>query len=171
MLEPVQIAYHVDDPASAARDAAEAHGWGPFYVIEHVPLSRCVYRGEPGRFDHTSAYGQAGGLMVEFLTQHDLAPSAVRDLYRPGERGVHHVAHFVADLAVALQGHRRAGVAIAMEAATREGVEFAMVDTSGTLGHMLELYEPGPALTQFYAYVRRKADGWDGTNPVRLLKV
>jgi len=169
VLKPVQIAYHVADPAAAARESAALHGWGPFYLLEHIPLASCVYRGAPSAFDHTSAYGQAGELMVEFITQHGDAPSVVRDVYAAGETGLHHVAHFVPDLAAALSHYDEAGLPTAMRAATADGVTFAMVDATATLGHMLELYEPVPALVQFYGYVRRKSQGWDGRDPVRRI--
>ena len=45
-----------------------------------------------------------------------------------------------------------------------------MVDLTATLGHMLELYEPGPDLLRFYAYVRKAAAGWDGSRPLRRLR-
>jgi len=171
MLKPVQLAFHVADPAQAALDAAQNHGWGPFFLLEHVPLSRCLYRGSPAWFDHSSAYGQAGELMVEFITQHDDQASAVRDIYRAEQRGLHHVAYFVPDLGASLERYRSNGFATAMEASTADGVDFAMVDAISTLGHMLELYEPVAALQQFYAYVRRKSDGWDGRNPVRRINL
>lgn len=171
MLKPVQIAYHVTNPAEAALDSAERFGWGPFFLLEHVPLSRCLYRGAPATFDHSSAYGQAGELMVEFITQHDDQPSAVRDVFSAAQRGVHHVAHFVPNLGASLEHFQARGLATAMEASTADGVAFAMVDTTATLGHMLELYEPVAALQQFYAYVRRKADGWDRRNPVRRISL
>ena len=171
MLKPVQLAYHVADPAQAALDAAGLHGWGPFYLLEHVPLSRCVYRGSPAQFDHSSAYGQAGEFMIEFITQHDDQPSAVRDVFRAEQRGLHHVAHFVPDLGACLERYGRDGLTTAMEASTADGVSFAMVDATATLGHMIEVYEPVPALQQFYAYVRRKSDGWDGSNPVRRISL
>jgi hypothetical protein len=48
-------------------------------------------------------------------------------------------------------------------------VDFAMVDASAELGHMLEFYEARDELAKFYAYVRRKAEGWDGRDPLRRL--
>ena len=171
MLKPVQIAYHVADPAAAALSSAEQFGWGPFYLLEHVKLSSCTYRGRPATFDHSSAYGQAGELMVEFITQHDDEPSVVRDLYRRDESGVHHVAHFVPHLDEALAGFVAAGLQTAMHATTADGVSFAMVDASASLGHMLELYEPGPELSGFYAFIRRKADGWSGSEPLRHIRL
>jgi hypothetical protein len=170
VLAPVQVAYHVPDPVAAAERYAREHGWGPFYLMEHIPLERSLYRGEPARFDHTSAYGQAGDIMIELITQHDDSPSALRDMYTAGEAGLHHVACFVPSLTDALAAHRARGVAVALDARTSTGVEFAMLDLSATLGHMLELYEPGPDLLRFYAFVRKAAVGWDGSRPLRHLR-
>jgi hypothetical protein len=165
-LRPVQIAYHVADPARAAAASAAAYGWGPFFLFEHIPLAKVRYRGAPARFDHSSAYGQAGDLMVEFITQHDDSPSVLRELYARDEVGVHHVAHFVPELGAAIAA---LGGAAALEAETADGVAFAMLDTMAALGHMTELYEPAPALRRFYDFVRRQSVGWDGRDPVRRL--
>jgi hypothetical protein len=169
-LRPVQVAYHVHDPVAAAERYAREFGWGPFYLMEHIPLAHSLYRGSPTPFDHTSAYGQAGEVMVELITQHNDAPSALRDLYAAHESGVHHVACFVDDLGVELARFRERAVAIALEARTSTGVDFAMVDLSMSLGHMLELYEPGEDLVRFYAHVRKSAQDWDGERPVRKLR-
>jgi hypothetical protein len=170
-LKPVQIAYHVPDPEQAARRFASSFGWGPFFLFEHIPLSRCIYRGAPAAFDHSSAYGQAGEIMIELITQHDDAPSVLRDLYARDAVGVHHVAHFVPDLAEALDQARAAGREIALDARTATGTSFAMLDTSRELGHMVELYEPAGGLLKFYGHVRRAAEGWDGAEPLRRLRV
>ncbi len=167
-LAPVQIAYHVGDPAAAARELSAQYGWGPFFLLEHIPLAHCSYRGAPASFDHSSAYGQAGDVMVELITQHGDAPSALRDLFASHERGVHHVACFVDDLALALAEQRARGLEIALEAATANGTHFAMVDTSRELGHMLELYER-EKLAPFYAMVRAASRDWNGSDPVRRL--
>jgi hypothetical protein len=171
VIRPVQIAYHVRDPEQEARRCAAELGWGPFFLLEHIPLASCLYRGRKSHFDHTSAYGQAGEIMVELISQADDSPSVLRDLFQRDQRGVHHVAHFVAALSVALADFRARGMAIALDAVTTNGVRFAMIDTSALLGHMLELYEEVPALKQFYSYVRRAAAGWDGRDPVRRLAV
>ena len=152
VLRPVQVAYHVPDPEAAAERCAREFGWGPFVLLEHVALERSLHRGVPTAFDHSSAYGQAGDVMVELITQHDDAPSALRDRYAAHESGLHHVACFVDDLQAELERYRARGVA---------------VDLGATLGHMLELYEPGEDLRRFYAHVRRLAEGWTGERPVR----
>ncbi|MGI9245113.1 MAG: VOC family protein [Steroidobacteraceae bacterium] len=169
-LRPVQVAYHVPDPVAAAEQFARDFGWGPFYLMEHIPLARSAHRGRPAPFDHSSAYGQGGEVMIELITQHGDGPSALRDMYAAHETGIHHVACFVPDLQAALAEFRAAGAEIALDARTQTGVDFALVDTVARLGHMLELYEPGPDLLRFYAFVRGKSVGWDGSRPLRALR-
>ena len=166
---PVQFAYHVPDPEAAARRYAAAFGWGPFFLMEHIPLERSLYRGQPAVFDHSSAYGQAGDLMIEFITQHGDQPSVLRDLYSATQSGLHHVASFVPDLAAAVAAFRGGGYEAALEARTATGVEFAMIDTSRDLGHMVEIYEQVDQLKRFYEHVRKASRHWDGGDPVRRL--
>lgn len=168
-LRPVQVAYHVPDPVAAAERCARDYGWGPFYLMRHIPLAWARHRDQTAEFDHSSAYGQAGEVMVELITQHGDSPSALRDLFGPDQTGIHHVACFVPHLQTALDEARARGEAVALEALTHNGVHFAMVDTSAQLGHMLELYEQTEALADFYAFIRRKAVSWDGSRPVREL--
>ena len=52
-----QVAYYVPDVREAAKAHSANFGSGPFFVAEHIPISLCRYRGKPGVFDHTSAYG------------------------------------------------------------------------------------------------------------------
>lgn len=165
----VQIAYHVPDPARAAAEFSERFGWGPFFYFEHIPLARCRYRGRTAAFDHSSAYGQAGDLMIELITQHDDAPSVLRDLYARDAVGIHHVAHFVQSLPAAAEAAGRDGIEIALDACTATGTAFIMLDLTAQLGHMVEIYEGRDDLLKFYRYVRRAADGWDGREPFRRL--
>jgi catechol 2,3-dioxygenase-like lactoylglutathione lyase family enzyme len=163
----VQVAYHVPDPIAAARDYALKFGWGPFFYFEHIALSSCLYRGAAARFDHSSAYGQAGDLMIELITQHDDTPSVLRDLYAANSVGVHHVARFVPNLPEALARANADGVEVALDACTATGTRFAMLDTSKQLGHMIELYEGVGDMLRFYRFVRRAAEGWNGADPLR----
>jgi len=168
-IKPIQLAYHVPDPFAAAERAAREYGWGPFFALEHIPLEWARHRGRDAVFDHTSAYGQAGGLMIEFISQHGDAPSALRDMYAADERGIHHVATFVPDVRAAAAAYVASGFELALEARTTTGVEFTIVDTRNRFGHMIELYEPGAGLAKFYEFVRRASVDWDGSDPVRRL--
>jgi hypothetical protein len=163
----VQIAYHVPDPESAAHDFARMFGWGPFFLYEHIPLASCSYRGKAVQFDHSSAYGQAGEMMIELIAQHDDSPSVLREVFARHEVGIHHVAYFVPNLAESLGQARTLGTDIALDAVTSTGTRFAMLDLTQRLGHMVELYEAEGDLLKFYRYVRRAADRWNGSEPLR----
>jgi len=170
LCAPVQVAYHVADPEKAAVDFAQRFGWGPFFLMEHIPLASCLYRGKPGVFDHTSAYGQAGSIMVELIHGYGDAPSVLNEAFASEAFGLHHMAIFEDDLEGALSSWEARGASIAMRASTTTGVDFAMVDTRVQFGHYLEIYPPVKALAKFYAYVKAAAAGWDGSDPVRRLR-
>ncbi len=165
----MQVAYAVPDAETAAAAWADRWGAGPFFVRRHIPLTDVVYRGEPATFDHTSAYGQWGSLMVELVQDHGAAPSAVRERYGPGDAGLHHLACFVDDLDAALTELNRAGHDTVMTA-TAGTTPFAFVDLWTSHGHLLELY-PGhvASLRDFYAMVAAAALDWDGRDPVRVI--
>ena len=79
-----QIAYFGTDVRAAALRHSQTYGSGPFFVAEHIPLRRAVHRGVERTLDHSSAYGQWGGVMVEFVQQNNPGPSAFHDMYPEG---------------------------------------------------------------------------------------
>lgn len=172
MTLPVrQIAYFVADIRAAAQAHHKTFGSGPFFILDHIPLVRSEHRGVARPLDHSSAYGQWGDVMVEFVQQHNADPSAYHDLYPHGSNrfGLHHLAVFVDKLDQSIADYERDGVPLAQHAETTTGTGFAFVDATATLGHMIELYEPSDGLVGFYAHVAGAAAGWDGQDPLRTL--
>jgi hypothetical protein len=163
----VQIAYDVDDVHEAAARHASRFGSGPFFVHEHIPLASVSHRGEPGIFDHSSAYGQSGGVMVELVCQHQVEPASLQEQLRQRGPGIHHMAYFVEDLDLEAARLDSLGYPQAMLAATASGRRFAFHDAVADLGHLLEIYELDAGLGGFYRMVAQAADGWDGRDPVR----
>ena len=160
---PVQIAYAVSDVDDAARQWV-ARGVGPFFVLDHIEVHNVRVFGEPGTFDHSSAYAQWGSLMVELICQHDggsnpIVPSS----------GVHHMAHFVDDFATAGEALVGQGAAEALYAETSAGMPFALHDARSALGHFIEIYEHTERLSRFYLMVRDASVGWSGADPIRRL--
>ncbi|HEY7627543.1 MAG TPA: VOC family protein [Ilumatobacteraceae bacterium] len=164
---PVQIAYAVSDAVAAARAWATEFGAGPFFVRRHIQLVDVVHRGCAATFDHTSAYGQWGSMMVELVEDHSEGPSVISDVFPRGASGLHHLAYFVDDLDRCVRAMLDKGHELAMSARTPGGVEFHFVDTVATYGHMLELYPPSARLLDFYAMVASAAVDWDGADPIR----
>ena len=166
--EIVQVAIHAPNLEAAAAHWAQ-HGAGPFHLLEHVALTSCLYRGAPAAFDHSSAYGQMGDIMLELIHQHDDRPSAVRDMYDARTPGPHHAAIFVDDLDIAVSAATARGFPLALDAVSTAGLRFAMADARPACGVMLEFYEPSDALMKFYSFVRRKSVSWTGDEPLRKL--
>jgi hypothetical protein len=164
----VQVAYYVDDPREAARGWARDHGAGPFFVRSHIAVTDVVHRGSPSTFDHTSAYGWWGDVMIELFTQHDDAPSAARERFPRGSTGLHHLACFVDDIHAALDRCAEAGFAVA-QTAMAGATLFAFVDDVARRGHYWELYEGSERLRGFYGMVQTASIDWDGSDPVREL--
>jgi hypothetical protein len=164
---PVQVAYAVPDAVEAAARWYRLFGAGPFFVRPHLELVDVIVRGRPGTFDHTSAYGQWGPVMVELVQVHGGGPSPIGELHGPGESGLHHLAFAVEDLDTVLARLIAEGHQLAMSARTTSGVEFYFVDAVACCGHLLELYRPSARLQSFYSTVAAAADGWDGNDPVR----
>lgn len=150
-----QIAYFVNDVVKAVPVMHQTFGAGPFLVSNEIQLAWAEIRGTAGDFVHTSAYGQWGDVMMELVQQDSEGPSPFRDMYQPGQQGIHHVAVMVDSMEDAYNHYASRGFDIAAKAQTTTGVEFAFVDTVGKLGHMTEIYEKSEQLTAFYEYIRK----------------
>jgi len=171
-LGPIrQIAYFVPDIRKAATAHAERFGSGPYIVNDNILVQQAWYRGEPCLFDHSSAYGQWGEIMIEFAQQNNIGPSPFHDLYPEESKrfGLHHVAVFVEDLGRAIEECSAQGFETALYAKLNDDFAFAMIDTVAAYGHMVELYEPVDMLIDFYATVRQAAADYGGQRPILTL--
>ncbi len=171
MLSVRQLAYKVNDLEAAAAAHYRAFGSGPFFVLRHVALASSVHRGVARPFDHSSAYGQWGSVMVELVVQHNAEDSALHEMFPhgSGREGLHHAALFVDNLDAAIARFEAEGSPLAQLSVTTSGTAFAFVDARASIGHMLELYEPTPQLTGFYDMIAEAANGWDGKDLLREL--
>ncbi len=157
----IQNAYVVDDLDEAITRWHGLWGIGPFFVRRHIALSSVRYRGEPAELDFSAAYVQAGPIMVELVAQHDARPSAFRDMYAPGQQGLHHVAVVPDDYDRLIAEYAASGFPLAGEMRTASGRGAAFVDTRAMLGHMTEVYLPSEGLEAVYREVAAAAASWD----------
>lgn len=166
-----QLAYKVNDLEAAAAAHHRQFGSGPFFVLRHIALISSVHRGVERPFDHSSAYGQWGSVMVELVVQHNSDDSGLHDMfpYGSGREGLHHAALFVDDLEAAIAGFEAQGMPLAQRMTTQTGTTFVYVDARARLGHMLELYEPTPQLIGFYDMIAAAAQRGDAKDLIREL--
>jgi len=162
-----QVAFYVPDVRKAAEQHAAVFGSGPYFVMDHIPMCVARYRGEPGVFDHTSAYGQWGDVMIEMVQVHSKEPSVFSDLYPNGGTGFHHIALIVDNLQATMKEFVAAGFPEGFYGEVQPGAGFAMMDAVKQFGHFIELYEPSPPLLGVYHLVKNASLNYDGTKVIR----
>lgn len=115
MLAVRQLAYKVNELEAAAATHHRRFGSGPFFVLRHVALASSHYRGVARPFDHSSAYGQWGSMMVELVVQHNAEDSALHEMFPhgSGREGLHHAALFVDDMDAAIDRFEAEGAPLA----------------------------------------------------------
>lgn len=162
----VQIAFVVKDLEEAALRYSRLFGAGPFLVKRHVELAELRYRGVLSPTDFSIAVVQAGEIQLELVEQHDDSPSVYRDLFPEGAEGFHHVAVIVPDLAAEIRRYRKQGFEVASSGRFGDS-DFAYVDTSGAVGHMVEILPDTETIRTFFAAARSAAEARAGEEPLR----
>ena len=169
MLPPIHhVGYVVEDLGRDVPRFAAATGAGPFYAMEHIAFDEVTYRGEPATYDHSSAFGVWGPLIVELTQVHDAQPAGLRDaLVGPGS-GVGHVA-WLAD-SLDDETARLTALGITPFHAGRTGPASAVwFDGGDRFGHPIEVLQRRDELLGFYAMLREASIGWDGSEPLRIM--
>ena len=162
----MQNSWVVNDLREAAERWIRQTGIGPFFLVEGLELEEQRYRGEPTNVKASFALAQAGELQIELVCQHNSAPSAYRDTIAAGSEGFHHMALYCENYDQDLNAYTKQGVEVAFSGSSG-GMRFCYLDTSPTLGYMIELIEHSPAQSEFFQRIRDAARNWDGSYPLR----
>lgn len=172
-----QIAFVVHDIDLTLRYWTETLGVGPFFVFRKMAPAEFRYRGKPSPPPCLSiALGNSGDLQVELIQQHDDNPSAYRDFLASGREGFQHVSSWLsrAEYDATMSRLLAEGAVPAHEGVVPgAGVRFAYFDTDvvagGLMYEMADAMEPQAAMVM--GMISDSARDWDGSNPVRNLKL
>jgi methylmalonyl-CoA/ethylmalonyl-CoA epimerase len=166
--EPHHYAYLVDDIEATVNRLVDQLGAGPFFLIENVPLENVLSRGEPAEFVHDSAFGYCGGGAIELIEALRLAPERVEKGFSGPRPRIHHVGYAVppTDVADLRSSLDERGLTEYLSSQLGE-VETTLHDASTPLGHDIEIHVDSEGLRDFFEMVRRGAEGWDGSEPLR----
>ncbi len=137
-----QEAYLVDDLERVANGWSSAFGAGPFVVAPHHRCDRFDYRGSATEADVSYAFGYLDDVMVQFIVQHDDAPSIYRDMYPDGPPdgvGFHHIGILVDDFDHEFDRLETAGFVCATRLFA-DGVDAAYFDTRSLTGGFTEIH-------------------------------
>ena len=165
----VQNGYVVRDLETAAHHWSGKLGVGPFYALEHIPYGRVYFRGQPLVMDMSVAIAQWGEIQIELIQQHDTSASIYTEFAARHGEGLQHIGVMTKSLDEHLARLKPLGIEPVQWGATATGMRFAYLDTDAHPGGMIELIESGPAVEAFFSMIRRAADTWDGTRPMRKL--
>src|SRR5262245_62724 len=158
----MQVCWVVPNLRVAIDSWVETAGVGPFFWFDGVPFVDGRHRGEPAEFPAcTAAIAHAGDLQIELVCQDNDDPGVFRDVFRRGEFGLHHMALICKDYELERDTYLAAGAELAFEGWAGTS-RTSWVDTTATLGFMVELLEPSPGREAMFARMRAAADAWDG---------
>ena len=141
-------------------------------VLQHLAQHRVVGTLGEAAFEYRRGIAIHAGLLqaVKFgIRQHWPAqldqPGVFRDLFPQGTGGLHHVAVVCDDYDRDRDAYLAAGVELAFEGFAGPS-RTSWVDTSPTLGFMVELLERSDMRDGFFAHMKKAAQRWDGTEPI-----
>jgi len=163
------VGYVVEDLRSGVERFAAATGAGPFFAMEHMVFDEVTYDGRPAVYDHSSAFGAWGPILVELTQVHDAQPAGFADTLTAPGAGIGHVAWLADDLAA--ESERLQACGLTPFHAGRASPASAVWFTGGSVfGHPVEVLRRAPEIERFYALVRAAAEGWDGSaEPFRVM--
>jgi len=162
----LQNSWVVTDIHAAMAAWTATTGIGPFFLVEGVTIENQLHRGKPTALDVTFALAQAGDIQIELVCQHNDAPSAYRDTVPAGVSAFHHMALYCHDYDADFAAYSGAGADVAFTGSFG-GKRFCYLDTTPTIGCMIELIEASDTQDAFFERIRAAARDWDGRDPVR----
>ena len=167
MIYPIfQFAYFVNDVEEAAHKWHAMYGAGPFALSPHHRCDKFQFRGSDVQADVSYAFGYLGDVQIQFIQQHDDAPSIYRDMYQPGEEGFHHAGCLVNDFAAARQRLLDMGFVNACEL-WADDVNAAYFDTRSVNGGFTEIHgDPLHILSTFAGWKRAHENMQPGDSPI-----
>jgi len=165
----MQLCWVVTDLHASMAEWTKTAGVGPFFYFGKVPVVDPIYRGKPGgEVDFTAAIAQAGDVQIELVCQPDNKPSIWRDVVPLGRAGFHHAALYCQDYDGTLAAYAATGTEVAL-AIKMMGARTCWLDTTRSLGFMVELIEANPIAESVFGQIREAGHNWDGKDPVRTL--
>ncbi len=158
----MQVAFVVEDIERAVDAWVRTTGIGPFFLVPHIELADFEYRAKKGSgLDFSVAIAQSGGVQIELIQQHCDSPSAYRDTVMKGSEGFHHLCIYTDDYDATRQRYVDQGFAVAVDGLFGD-MRFCYVDTSRSIGCMMEIVEEHPLETDFFTRIAEAAATWDG---------
>jgi hypothetical protein len=162
-----QIGYVVDDIESSMQRWID-HCVGPWFYVEHVETDYFRHRGVDSPVELSIALASSGDVQLELIQQRNDAPSMYRELLDAGRTGAQHVAYWTRDYQTLYDRALDFGYRVGQEGCIGgDAGRFCYFDTEHEQGTVIELSDISGPKGQFFAHIRRAAETWDGSRPIR----
>jgi Glyoxalase/Bleomycin resistance protein/Dioxygenase superfamily len=163
----MQMCWVVPDLEAAIDSWVRTTGVGPFFWFDDVMATDGIHRGQAADFPRsTAAIAYSGDTQIELVCQENDDPGVFRDLFDRGQYGLHHLARLCGDYEAERDAYTGAGAELAFEAKIGGRARTCWVDTSPTLGFMIELLEPSKSRAWGFNAMREAAESWDGKQSI-----
>jgi hypothetical protein len=165
----VQQGYIVRDLDAAMRFWIERMGVGPFFAVRPVRLVNVWYRGTNISVTMSCAFANSGETQIELIQPFD-QPSIYTEFFAARREGLHHVGYLTDEYGKSVAAAQALGFEH-LQSGENADSGFAYFDSGDPAqGSLIELIEASAMIRQFFSLVHDAAVGWDGTDPVRLVR-
>lgn len=164
-----QFAYFVPDIEAAVAHYIETWRIGPWFVMGPLSPPQHLYRGKHSGLSVSLALAFSGSMMVELIQQHDDGPSVYRDTLGDGF-GFHHIAITTNRFDDEIARYAALGYELAFSDVLQGG-RIVYFDTTRDMPGMTELIEYTPTAEARQTRVQRASQEWDGSDPIRRIKI
>ncbi len=166
-----QNGYVVRDIAAAMKHWTDVLGVGPWFYIEDVKTDWFTCRGVASDVKMSIALANSGDLQIELIQQRNDAPSMYQEFLNAGHEGLQHMSYWSTDYQALYDRALSLGYAVGHEGQIGgEQGRFAYFDTQSHPGTIVEISDISGAKGKFFAHIRKVAAGWDGSDPVRIVR-
>lgn len=166
-----QLGYVVPSLDEAIDHWVRNAGIGPFFRIDHMPVSDFRLRGQEISVDLSVACANSGDLQIELIEQHNPEPSPYKDFLDRHGPGLQHFGVWSTDYDADLARLLKQGHPIAFDGVAGGATRFTYFDSPFAPGTYMEVADYSGALPSLCAEIRDAAVGWDGRDSVRYLRM
>ena len=163
-----QNGYVVRDIRAAMDHWVNVMGVGPWFYVPLVKTDYFRHRGVASDMRMSVALANSGDLQIELIQQRNDAPSLYKEFLDAGHEGLQHMAYWTRDYQGVYDKALSLGYTVGHEGQIGgEQGRFAYFDTQAHPGTVVELSDISGSKGKFFDHIRRAAEGWDGSDPIR----
>jgi hypothetical protein len=163
-----QNGYVVRDIHAAMDHWINVMGVGPWFYIENVKTDWFRHRGQDSAVTMSIGLANSGDLQIELIQPRNDAPSLYKEFLDAGHEGLQHMSYWTNDYQGLYDKALSLGYQVGHEGQIGgEKGRFAYFDTQAHPGTVVEISDVSGAKGPFFDHVRKVAQNWDGSDPIR----